>query len=46
MLVLPHSERLRIYLDKLSKRVHKTAAYRDRATHRHVMVRELRACNF
>ncbi len=46
MLVLPHSERLRIYLDKLSKRVHKPTAYRDCATHRHIMVRELRAGNF
>ena len=41
MLVLAHSERLRIYLHKFCKRVHETATDGYRSTYGHVIVRKL-----
>ena len=46
MLILSYSERLRVYLHKLSKRVHETTAYRHRTPDCHIIVREFLTGDF
>ena len=45
MLVLSHSKRLRVDLDKLGKRIHQTSSDRHSATHCHVMIRKFSSCD-
>ena len=46
MLVLSHSEALRVDFYQLCKRVHKAAPYAHSSAHRHVLVRHFLACHF
>ena len=46
VLILTYSQRLRIYLYKFGKRVHKSSSYGDCSSDCDIMIRELFACDF